>query len=353
MESMFRSGQITGDIRFRRVSHISQEKQKMAVAPGAIRCKRAAGKGYMGKKDLAGKDFFADRKRFAELLNVVIYQGKEVICAEGIEYIHRRYPSFSGNGEMSRDILMKDRERNIYYGLELETESDYSMPERVMVYDACEFEHRIKGIRKRKTEERQKEEKLDYREKKSRMGESDFLLPVVTVVLYLGTGHFEGRQKLSELYNIPKEMQNILGDKLPDYKFTLAEADFLDAGAFKTDLKDFFTAMQCRNDKTKLKELIKTERFLRMKEDTAWAVAIYLDRKSLTEKIKKEGLTVCKALDELLKDERMEGKSEGRMEGERKERISIVRNMVREGMDYELIRKITGCTAKELSMAVE
>ncbi len=140
-------------------------------------------------------------------------------------------------------------------------------------------------------------------------------------------------------------LTSLSADKFPDYKFTLVEADFLDVKEFETDLKDFFGAMQCRNDKRKLKELIKTERFRRMKEDTAWAVAMYLDRKWLTAKGEKEGLDVCKALEELLKDERMEG--------EREERISIIRNMVREGLDHEMIRKVTGCTAKEFSMAVE
>lgn len=36
MESMFRSGQMTGDIRFRRISHISQIKQKMAVSKNVM-----------------------------------------------------------------------------------------------------------------------------------------------------------------------------------------------------------------------------------------------------------------------------------------------------------------------------
>lgn len=36
MESMFRSEQMTGDIRFRRVSHISHIKQKMAVSKNVM-----------------------------------------------------------------------------------------------------------------------------------------------------------------------------------------------------------------------------------------------------------------------------------------------------------------------------
>lgn len=299
-----------------------------------------AGKGYMGKKDLVGKDFFADRKRFAELLNVILYQGKEVIRAESLELVHRNYPAFSGKGEAGRDIFMRDADQNICYGLELETESDRSMPERVMVYDACELEWQIKEINKEHREKQPDGEKLDYQEKKSRMKETDYLLPAVTVVLYLGTDHWSGGRKLSELYRLPAEIQSCLGTKLPDYKFPLAEADFVETNNFKTDLKEFFQVMQCRKDKGRLRGLLKTEHFRHLSEDTAWAIAVHLDRKRLTAKVKKEGLSVCVALDELLEDERMMGKKE--------ERSSIIRKMVKEGMSQETIRRVTGCSQKEL-----
>lgn len=107
----------------------------------------------MGKKDLIGKEFFADCRRFAELFNAILHKGEDIIRAEDLERLIRIYPSLSGKGEMSRDVFMKDVKRNICYGLELETESDYSMPERVMVYDACELEQQIKEISKQQKKE--------------------------------------------------------------------------------------------------------------------------------------------------------------------------------------------------------
>ena len=242
----------------------------------------------MGKKDLAGKDFFADRKRFAELFNSILYEGEEVIHAEELEVVHRSYPLFSGKGEANRDIFMRDAGRNICYGLELETESDYSMPERVMVYDACELEWQIKEIRKGHNAEQSEGEKLHYREKKSR----------------------------------------------------IKEADFINAEKFETDLKEFFQVMQCRKDKRKLREILRTERFCQLKEDAAWAIAVHLDRKRLVAKIKKEKSGMCIALDELLEDERI------------KERTSIVRKMVAEGIDQEIICKVAGCSLKELETRI-
>lgn len=327
----------------------------------------------MGRKDIIGKDFFADRRRFAELLNTVLYQGEEIIHAEELEPLARVYPSLSGKGEAGRDVFMRDAGQNICYGLELETESDYGMPERVMVYDACELEQQIREISRKNKEdaleiqgemgiavkpqngwkgdrtEPRAMEKFNYREKKSRIKETDFLLPTVTVVLYLGIDHWEGKQKLSELYRIPEGLLRILGKRLPDYGFPMAEADFIDPDHFKTDLKEFFQAMQCRKDRKKLKELLRTESFQHLDRDAARAIAAHLGREQLTVKVEKGGLGMCPAMEEWAEEERMEG----RKEGEISERLAIIRNMIREGMDQEIIRKVTGCSLKELASAAK
>lgn len=303
-----------------------------------------AGKEYMGKKDLAGKEFFADRQRFAELLNDILYHGKDIIRAEELIPEDGNYPSFSGKGEMHRDIFMKDGKRNVCYSLELETESDYSMPERVMAYDACEFERQIRGINKDRKEE-EKDGKLSYRERKSRMKTSDFLLPVVTIVLYLGTDHWEGRRKLSELYCVSEETEELMGELFPDYGFLLLEADYVDAKAFETDLREFFQAMQCRNDKEKLRELWRTEPFRNLEEETVWTIAVYLDKKRLMPKIKEGKLDMCKAIEEIFED--------GKVEGIKKGRSSIIRNMIQQGLDEEFICRLTGCSQQEFASAAE
>lgn len=300
-----------------------------------------AGKRYMGYKDLTGKVFFADKTRFAELMNVMLYQGKDIVKPENLVQMSREYPSPLKNGEKRRDILMKDIEQNICYGLELETESDYSMPERVLVYDVCEWETQIQEMSKR-------HERMNYRDKKSRIRQRDFLLPVVTVVLYLGTGHWQGKRRLTELFHIPEEIREMLSPVLPDYGFLLTEADYMDADAYRTDLREFFGALQCRGDKHKMAMLMQKECFRKLREDTAWMIAVYLDKQRLMGKIEKEGLDMCQALDELLEDKKREGKKAGRKE----ERMLIICSMLREGLDSALISKITGCSEEELMMAV-
>ena len=103
----------------------------------------------MGTKDIVDRSYFSDSRRFAELMNVALYQGEDILKPENLMLQRRKYPALSSAcGEMERDILIRDTKQNICYGMEIETESDYSMPERVMTYDACEYEYQIKEIDK-------------------------------------------------------------------------------------------------------------------------------------------------------------------------------------------------------------
>ncbi|MDE5893547.1 MAG: hypothetical protein K2H45_11555, partial [Acetatifactor sp.] len=195
------------------------------MADRAITAFFTAGKGYMGTKDIVDRPYFSDCRRFAELMNVALYQGEDVLQSENLVLLKRRYPSLSSPcGELERDILIRDIVQNICYGLEIETESDYSMPERVITYDVCEYEYQMKEIDK---EHREKRDYQCYRERKSRMKEKDNLLPTVTVVLYLGEGHWQGRRRLSQMFHMPAERRKSLGVNLYDYDFPLIEADYV------------------------------------------------------------------------------------------------------------------------------
>lgn len=68
---------------------------------------------------------------------------------------------------------------------------------------------------------------------------------------------------------------------------------------------------------------------------------------------------MCKAFDELMKEERRvgrregkrEGKKEGKREGKREERFLVIRRMIRRGYDEGQIRELTNCTKMEFAAA--
>ena len=304
----------------------------------------------MGRKDTVGRIFFSDKERFAELLNVHLYCGNKIIFEGNLIQRERDYPSLSSfYGEKKRDILLEDKSRKLCFGMELETESDYSMPERIMVYDACEYEYQIREFY---VDHSKKTDFKDYREKKSRIKKTDFLYPTVNIVLYLGEGHWEGRQCLSELFQISEADAGQLNSALHDYDFVLLEADYVNSDDYETDLRQFFQAMQCRGDRKKLRNHMQSEEFKNLRPETEQAIAVHLHIKKLFCKMKKEGVSMCKAFDDLMKAERRSGKREGEKVGKKKERVSIIKKMYKKGMEETLIRELTGCTKKEFAAAI-
>ncbi len=316
----------------------------------------------MGKKDILDKKFFEDRERFAELVNTELYHGKKILIPEKMELLRRSYPSIASvSGEKTRDVMMLDTGQNICYGLEIETESDHSMPERVMTYDASEYECQIRELDK---SHRERKEYKDYRSRKSRMKENDFLLPTVTMVLYLGEGQWQGKRKLLELFGIPKEIRQQLGRFLRNYEFPLIEANSVDPENYDTDLREFFQAMQCRGDLARLEEMFRMENGRSISRETELVIAAHLGNKLLFQQVE-EGMSMsmCKALKDLRNEERAIGRQEGQKVGQKKgrregirigrqeERFQTMQKMLQAGLAENLIMSILNCTKEELAAA--
>lgn len=75
------------------------------------------------------------------------------------------------------------------------------------------------------------------------------------------------------------------------------------------------------------------------------------------EKIKTEegGVAMCRAVKEWLEDERNQGRREGiregKKEGKKEEKQQIIKRMQAEGLEENLIRRMTKCTKAELAAA--
>lgn len=291
----------------------------------------------MGKKDVYTRPYFADKKRFADFINVHLYGGKEIVMEGALVKIRGIYPSAgSFAGEKSRDVFMEHEKLRMRYGIELETESDYGMPERIMVYDGGEYE---KQIGEKDKKHRSEKEYAEYIEKKSRMKESDRLVPVISIVLYLGEGKWRGPRRLKEMLEVPKELKECSEEYLQDYKICVIEADFVDAGAYWTDLKEFFQALQCRNDRERLRELLGSEGFRNLERETEMAIAVNLSLKPIIRKIEEEEKGMCRAFEELMMEQEEIGIEKGKSEG------------IKEGIKESIKALIETC--KELGVSRE
>lgn len=264
----------------------------------------------MGKYDVLDKKYFGSKERLAELISVTLFKSRVELKAEDLLAISCEYPSFvSVSGELARDGLWLCELHKVKYGLEVENYNDYGMPRRALVYDAAEYE---KEVSERK-ETLLKERKLGtFEERKSGKRKIDKEYPIINIVLYLGMGRYQGPHELRDcFYEIPKEYAPYLQGKINSYGFVLLEADYIKTELFQSELKQFFEAMQARNDKQRLHELFNREDFQTLSPETQQMITIHIGDKHLTRKVMEEKVDMCKAMRDLKRDWKKEGRAEG------------------------------------------
>ena len=183
------------------------------------------------------------------------------------------------------------------------------MARRIFVYDACEYE---KSFAERKKSHVAQGELKTFEAKKSGMLTSDAEQPIIDIVLYLGMGHYKGQRNLREGFcRIPQEILPYISDKIQNYGFVLIEADYVNIADFTGELRQFFEAMQARNNKEKLKTLFLREDFQNLSEETQQVIAIHLGQKKLIRKVLEEKQSMCKAMRDIMKESREEGIEQG------------------------------------------
>lgn len=109
----------------------------------------------------------------------------------------------------------------------------------------------------------------------------------------------------------------------------------MDVEAYRTDLKEFFQALQCRNDRKKLKELMRSESFQNMERETEMAIAVNLNLKPVIRKIEEEEKSMCRAFEELMMEQEEKGKSEGIKAGKREGIKALVETCKELGISRE------------------
>lgn len=98
----------------------------------------------MAEKDTAEKILEAYNEVFADIVNVLLFSGKEVIKPEELEEQAPRV-AYKADGklrEIERDVVKRWTKQNIHIaclGLENQKKVDRDMPIRVIGYDGAEY----------------------------------------------------------------------------------------------------------------------------------------------------------------------------------------------------------------------
>lgn len=186
----------------------------------------------MGQKDISEKILEAYNDVFSDIVNVLLFDGQEVLKAEELEDQAPRtaYKADGKYREIERDVAKRWKNKNIRVtciGMENQTEADGDMSLRVIGYDGAEYRSQ-----------------LNSNSQASRY-------PVVTLVLYFGyKKHWDQPFTLHECLNIPDEFRPFVSD----YRINIFEIAYLSkeqVNLFKSDFKivaDYFVQKQETGD---------------------------------------------------------------------------------------------------------
>ena len=165
----------------------------------------------------------------------------------------------------------------------------------------------------------------------------DYLIPVVTVVLYLGSDEWDGPLSIHEMM---RGADPVLLRQISDYRMNLltpaaiTEEELL---LFKTNVREVLGYIKYSGDENALEGYVSGNS--RMNELDADAARLIMEVTKTKLDIAKESKEVdmCKAIDDMKRHSREAGKEEGREEG----MISTARKMFENGLSLEFVRKCT------------
>ena len=252
----------------------------------------------MAEKDITEKNLEALNDVFADIVNVLLFKGEQVINEKDLEADTTK-SMFKADGkihEQERDVskFWKNGEIRIsILGIENQTAQDSDMPLRVISYDGASYKQQL----------------LDKNQKKR--------YPVATLVLYFGTEEKWAKAKhLYDCFEVPEKLKPFVND----YKINVFNIAFLSPktiAMFKSDFKiiaEYFRAKRLNQkyigSKEKLKHANETlKMFSALTGDDSFE-KVYNEGN-----FKKGGITMCDVVERIRNDGRTEGRIEGRIEG--------------------------------------
>ena len=258
----------------------------------------------MAEKDVTEKILESYNDVFSDIVNVLLFGGKEVVAPDELEdQAPRAYYKADGKvRELERDVAKRWKKGNIRVaciGFENQTQADPDMPLRIMGYDGAEYRSQLTD------------------------GETS-RYPVVTLVLYFGCKkHWDKPLSLKERLSIPPEFEPFVND----YKVHLFEVAYLtheQVELFQSDFRivaDYFVQ---KREKGEHGEYTPDPRQIRHVQETLQLLSVmtrdHRFEEAYNEAYTKDGMeggphTMCEFLDRVENRGIEKGLSEGRAEG--------------------------------------
>lgn len=258
----------------------------------------------MGAKDITEKILADFNDVFADIINGVLFDGKQVVSEHALENVKDRSQYKFNNiiHEQERDLAKRWIPYKIcfaLYGLEHETGAEPYMPMRIIGYDGAAYRGQLT---------------------KRERDRPNF--PVITIVLYFGTKHWDQPRTLYECMNIQENLKPFVSD----YKINVVEVAFLDdkLDNFHSDFRiiaEYFVNKRRNIEYTpSAQEIQHVDEFLRLLQALTGDDRYFDVLNLLQKEAKKEGVNMCEILDKVENRGIAIGEIRGEIRGEKRGR---------------------------------
>ena len=271
----------------------------------------------MGKADVYESDYLEKEEIFADLVNGVLYQGRQVVKPQELREQDTELRSISGN-HVKKTIRDKVRlwKGTIFavFAVENQTKVDYHMVLRTMLSESMAYDRQWKKLRNQRISEK---EKLAPDEFISGMRKRDKLIPVITIVIYYGTDKpWDGARTLYELLDT-EGMEDHIIPYISNHQLNIFDFhDYDDFGQFHSELRFVFEFLRYSEDRKKLAERMTKNRewYEKLSNQAKLLLAHLTNIKKILnvedKDFRKGEFSMCKAFEDMEKKGRMDGRAE-------------------------------------------
>ncbi len=320
----------------------------------------------MRTADSYTKEYMKDSHIFADVYNFLL--GKKVVDPDKLSpvdveelYISTRLPDDTDKDvQKFRDVMKKyatamtdGRASYVLLGIENQTLVDFSMPVRILIYDAMRYYKQlqeIEAIHKKAKDRGTSEEFLSHFHK------SDRLKPVITVVVYYGSRPWDASL---DLFGLLEDGYEEFLPLMNNYRIKVFEASTMsdeDLRTLESNLRLVMSIIKGSNDMNKLTTVVDSdEAFKRMDKLSVCVINAVTDARIQIDEAE-ETIDMCKAIRDLKQYSKAEGIAEGLAEGEARgkasEKLSMALKMLKDGVSLEFISKYSEISIDELQKLV-
>lgn len=199
----------------------------------------------MGKNDITLKDYLSDSRRYADLINGSIFQGRQIIDADELTDTGTVQSKSDEQTVVERinDITMKQtRDGSLFavWTVANQQHIDYSMPARVMLQDALSYDRQLKEVRRSNQTAASQTKAGEFL---SGIRSADRLHPVITLVVYWGEEPWRGATSMHDILDfgtdpvLAQEMKRLVPE-YPLHFLNLSEEH--NYSGYRTELRTLF-----------------------------------------------------------------------------------------------------------------